>query len=136
LKFCEIGGTVMVKSVKKKTKVEVKEGTVKKKTVKPASNKEIFLEEVPSSSYIIIDYPNEAEVINGPHYALRIGASNDGYAEISFNDGEWLPCRFGSGYWWFDWTDFDQGHHSLSARLVNYHGDIIAESDKRKCKVC
>jgi hypothetical protein len=124
----------MVRSVKKKPKV--KEGTVKRKTVKSASNKEIFLEEVPSSSYIVIDYPNEAEVINGSHYALRIGTSNDGYAEISFNGDEWRSCRFGSGYWWFDWTDFDQGYHSLSARLVNHHGNIIAESGKRKCKVC
>ncbi|MDR1087328.1 MAG: hypothetical protein LBL16_03740 [Endomicrobium sp.] len=127
----------MARSVKKKTKV--KEGTVKRKTVKSASNKEIFLEEVPSSSYIVIDYPNEAneaEAINGSHYALRIGASNDGYVEISFNDGEWLPCRFGSGYCRFDWMGFDQGRHSLSARLVNHHGNIIAESDKRKCKVC
>jgi hypothetical protein len=36
-------------------------------------------------------------------YVLRIGASLDGYVEISFNDAEWEPCRFASGYWWFDW---------------------------------
>ena len=109
--------------------------SVKKKVVKSVSKKN-SVDEVPSSSYIVIDYPNEAEIINGLHYALRIGASNDGYVEISFNDGEWLPCRFGSGYWWFDWMDFALGHHSLSARLVNHDGNIIAESSKRKCKVC
>jgi hypothetical protein len=65
-----------------------------------------------------------------------IGASGDGYAEISFNDKEWLPCRFGSGYWWFDWTDFTLGYHALSARLIDHRGNIVAESNKRKCKVC
>jgi hypothetical protein len=121
LKFCKVGGTV---------------NGYKKKVVKSVSKKDSSVDEVPSSSYIVIDYPNEAEIINGLHYALPIVASNDGYVEISFNDSEWLPCRFGSGYWWFDWTHFAPGPHSLSARLVNHHGNIIAESSKRKCKVC
>lgn len=56
--------------------------SVKKKIVKSVSKKD-SVDEVTSSSYIVIDYPNEAEIINGLHYALRIGASNDGYVEIS-----------------------------------------------------
>ncbi|MDR3307210.1 MAG: hypothetical protein LBS61_06120 [Endomicrobium sp.] len=124
---------MVIKSVKKKVAANK---NVKKKVVKAMSKKENSVDEVSSSSCIVIDYPNEAEMINGSHYALRIGASNDGYAEISFNDGEWLPCRFGSGYWWFDWMDFVPGRHSLSARLVNHRGKIVAESSKRKCKVC
>jgi ubiquitin C-terminal hydrolase len=85
--------------------------------------------------YIIIDYPCESEKINGGHYAVRIGASGIGYVEISFNDGEWLPCRFNSGYWWFDWTDFNSGSHSISARLVSPKGEILLKTNYRKCIV-
>ncbi|MDR2436629.1 MAG: hypothetical protein LBD17_00945 [Endomicrobium sp.] len=110
--------------------------SIKKKNVKAISKKGDWVDKVFSDSYVVIDYPNEKEIISGIHYALRIGASSDGYAEISFNDGEWLPCRFSGGYWWFDWMDFIPGHYSVSARLVSHGGDVIVESSKRKCKVC
>jgi hypothetical protein len=116
-------------------KVSIKKNA-KKKTVKAVSKKGDCVGKVFSDLYVVIDYPNEEEIISGIHYALRIGASRNGYVEISFNDGEWLPCRFSGGYWWFDWLDIIPGHYSVSARLISHSGDVIAESSKRKCKVC
>jgi len=53
---------MVIKSVKKKVAANK---NVKKKVVKAMSKKENSVDEVSSSSYIVIDYPNEAEMING-----------------------------------------------------------------------
>lgn len=112
-------------SVKKEKKAVVK--TVSKKEKKVIA---------PNNAYVYIDYPLEAENISSSHYAIRIGASPDGYVELSFNDGEWNPCRYGGGYWWFDWLYFTPGNYKLSARMIGNDGSVVAETQKRKCKVC
>ncbi len=88
-----------------------------------------------SNSYVLVDYPVENETVYGDSYVLRIGASFDGYVEVSFNDSEWHPCRFASGYWWYDWTYFKPGNIKIVARLVGNDGKILKISDIRKCKV-
>lgn len=88
-----------------------------------------------SNSYVLVDYPVENETVYGDSYVLRIGASFDGYVEVSFNDSEWQPCRFASGYWWYDWTYFKPGDIKIVARLVGNDGKILKISDIRKCKV-
>ncbi|MDR0485356.1 MAG: hypothetical protein LBH29_01365, partial [Elusimicrobiota bacterium] len=78
------------------------------------------------TAYLCIDYPVESEQISASHhYALRIGASNDGYVEISFNGGEWNPCRYSAGYWWFDMLYFKAGDYSLRARMADAEGKTI-----------
>lgn len=112
---------------------EISKKVVSKVIIGPKTKKEKQKTAV-SESYVVIDYPVEAEVIESGHYAIRIGASNDGYVEISFNDGEWIPCRFTSGYWWFDWMYFEPGEHTLAVRLVDLQGNTILETEPRKCK--
>ncbi|MDR1418052.1 MAG: hypothetical protein LBI80_02705 [Endomicrobium sp.] len=132
---------MVIKSLKKKT--SLKKATVKKETnpkarktvLKSVDDKKRSLQGNPNA-YVIIDYPVESENINSCHYVVRVGASCDGYVELSFNDGEWVPCRFNSGYWWFDWTDFVPGEYFISARLIDHKGDVILQSQNRKCKVC
>jgi hypothetical protein len=88
-------------------------------------------------SNLCIDYPTENEVINGHfHYALRIGASNDGYVEISFNDGEWNLCRYNCGYWWFDIMYFKLGDYKLCARMMDVDGNVIVKTKVRKFSIC
>lgn len=131
---------MILKSLRKKT--SLKKTTAKKET-KPKTNKTTlkFVDEKELSlkndynTYVVIDYPFESENINGCHYAVRVGASGHGYVELSFNNGEWVPCRFSSGYWWFDWTYFTPGEHLISARLVNPAGNVILQTQNRKCKV-
>ncbi|MBQ3833904.1 MAG: hypothetical protein II816_00060 [Elusimicrobia bacterium] len=88
-----------------------------------------------SNSYVLVDYPVENETVYGDSYVLRIGASFDGYVEVSFNDSEWQPCRFASGYWWYDWMYFKPGNIKIVARLVGNDGKVLKISDIRKCKV-
>ena len=102
------------------------------------TKKAVVTNEVPkekNNTYIVIDHPCESEIVSGNNYVIRIGASFDGYVEISFNDGEWQPCRFASGYWWFDWMYYKTGNCKISARLVANDGVVIKISNIRKCKV-
>lgn len=88
-----------------------------------------------NKSYVVIDYPVENDIISGNAYVLRIGASADGYVEVSFNNGEWQLCRFASGYWWYDWTYFKSGNYTIKVRIVDANGKVVKVSDVRKCKV-
>ncbi len=137
------------KAVKKAVSTEkkvVKKKAVAAKTVKKAacSKKSCVKQQivdkkaeefVNNNSYVLVDYPVENETVYGDSYVLRIGASFDGYVEVSFNDSEWQPCRFASGYWWYDWTYFKPGDIKIVARLVGNDGKILKISDIRKCKV-
>ncbi len=116
--------TVKRTAVKKET--AVKQDVIGKKQEEFVNN----------NSYVLVDYPVENDVVSGNSYVLRIGASFDGYVEVSFNDSEWQPCRFASGYWWYDWSDFKPGDTKIVARLVDNDGKILKVSDIRKCKVC
>jgi hypothetical protein len=89
----------------------------------------------PRGSYIVIDHPAEGEVVSGPAYCMRLGASGNGSVEVSINGGDWAPCRRSVGYWWFDWEDYAPGSHELTARIVDSRGKLIKTSAVRKCTV-
>ena len=135
-KVVKAESSAAVKPVAKKKVVAKKKSVSKaastKKVNSSAKSKEL---EAKKNSYVIVDYPVENETIAGNNYVLRIGASTDGYVEVSFNSGEWLPCRFASGYWWFDWNYFKSGNVTIAARIVGSDGKVVKLSDIRKCKV-
>ena len=129
--------TVVAK--KKPVAKSTKQVVVKKTVVKKVEGKqqESVIETIPNSNayaYVIVDHPCEKEIISSSEYVIRVGASMDGYVEISFNDSEWQPCRFAAGYWWFDWKYYKPGNIKICARLVSNEGQIIKLSDLRKCK--
>ena len=126
-----------VKPVAKKKVVAKKKSSVSKASSVKKVNSSVKSKELEAkkNSYVIVDYPVENETIAGNNYVLRIGASTDGYVEVSFNSGEWLPCRFASGYWWFDWNYFKSGNVTIAARIVGSDGKVVKLSDIRKCKV-
>ena len=88
-----------------------------------------------NKTYLTIDFPIEDEKVQGLCYTIRIGSSNEGRVQISFNDAQWNPCRFNSGYWWFDWGYFVRGDYRIVARMVNDKGEVIITSKERRCKV-
>jgi hypothetical protein len=67
--------------------------------------------------YVQVDYPMEGEMIASHTYTFRISASPTERVEISIDDEEWHPCRQSVGYWWYDWSHFTVGLHSLQARI-------------------
>jgi hypothetical protein len=128
-----------LKPKKKAKKVVKKRKTAKKPAVKKSTTAlpaDQTYKPINPDAYLVIDYPVEADIIKNGHYAIRIGASHNGYVEISFNKGEWNPCRYADGYWWFDWVYFTPGNYVLSARMIDPRGNKIIETPERKCKVC
>ena len=85
--------------------------------------------------YVVIDHPQSKEVVSGLHYAIRIGATDAGYVEVQFDDGDWIPCRPSAGYWWLDWGYFTPGTHKIVARLLNNEGKTLKKSTVTKCTV-
>jgi hypothetical protein len=121
----------------KRTKKTVETAKAVLEAVKPAKAKRAVKPkaEENANTYIVIDHPTEGEVISGIHYAIRIGASNEGSVEIAFNDGEWQPCRPAAGYWWYDWVYFQPGKQKLVARIIDTQGNVVKKSAVRKVEV-
>jgi hypothetical protein len=65
----------------------------------------------------VVDYPLEGEIVKSPHYTLRIGASETDAVEVSIDGKEWQACRPNVGYWWYDWSGYSAGGHSIVARV-------------------
>lgn len=79
-----------------------------------------------------IDYPSKDEVVNSSHYTFRMTAPEDvSYMEVSIDRGPWLACRCACGFWWFDWTNYQPGVHTLSARAVGRDGEPVNSLPRR-----
>jgi hypothetical protein len=113
-------------------KLTVKKNTKTNNTAKtntPAKTKLVDVNE-----YVVVDYPKNLENITARQYTVRIGTSNCTGVDISVNDQPWQPCREASGYWWFDWNNFQAGTHQLVARMHKRNGEYLI-SKRRRCKV-
>ncbi len=80
-----------------------------------------------------IDYPNDGDILQGIHYAIRLGASN-GTPQISFDGSDWKDCRNAGGYWWYDWQYFTPGSYKINARLLDTNGKVLKKASS-KCRV-
>ena len=76
----------------------------------------------PEPPYIWIDHPQEGDRLNSAEYVIRLGIGGAETAELSIDKGAWRPCRFASGYWWFDWKNIPSGKHTLTARMKTADG--------------
>jgi hypothetical protein len=64
-----------------------------------------------------VEYPRQDETIDSPKYVFRIGAPVGApRVEVSIDQGPWLACRKLAGYWWYDWSGYDDGEHEIVAR--------------------
>ena len=68
------------------------------------------------SNRVVVDFPREDSRISGPYYSIRIGALDADSVDVSINQGDWISCRHSSGYWWYDWANFDAGNCQVVAR--------------------
>ncbi len=125
-----------VKKVKKVAEVQAATAVAEpKKPAKKAKKAATVKTPVDQKSYVVVDHPQEGEIISGLHYAIRIGASDNGSVEIAFDCGEWQPCRASAGYWWFDWGYFTPGIHKIAVRLRDAEGGTIKKTPAVKCEV-
>ena len=76
-------------------------------------------------SVLTIDYPMEGEIVTSPVYTFRLTALEPKSVEIALNGGAWSGCREMVGNWWFDWSGYQAGAYSLSARMIDKNGKTV-----------
>lgn len=90
---------------------------------------------VQSAPAVRVEFPKEGETLAHPTYTFRIGALPEAKnVEISIDNGEWRACRESLGLWWYDWSDYTKGGHTLSAR-ARFGTDMTAVSAPRRFTV-
>jgi hypothetical protein len=72
-----------------------------------------------------VDFPRQGERINSANYTFRISAPGDVKVEVAVDQGDWKPCRQAAGYWWYDWSGYENGEHEITARLVSNTGRAV-----------
>ncbi len=95
--------------------------------MRPAPGEIVFRElpnpyHPPQPPFLWTDFPQEAEILKGPVYNIRLGAGGAENVEISIDKSPWRPCRLTSGYWWYDWSNIPMGKHTLVTRMQTTDG--------------
>lgn len=89
---------------------------------------------VPLEELPVIDYPRENETIISDHYAIRVSAPEGvPFVDVAIDEGPWQACRLAIGHWWYDWTDYPPGKHTIRARVFNAKG--LERSAERELSV-
>lgn len=64
-----------------------------------------------------LDYPRRHERIMSSEYSFRISApTNVLNVSVAIDQGPWQACRQAVGYWWYDWSGYEDGEHEIIAR--------------------
>ncbi|MBI5246899.1 MAG: hypothetical protein HY923_06930 [Elusimicrobia bacterium] len=91
----------------------------------PAATKE-KVQKKSVRTQLSVDFPRQGEKITGAYYTFRISAPEDVQAvEVAVDQGDWTPCRQSAGYWWCDWSGYENGEHEITARLVTAEGRAV-----------
>lgn len=76
-----------------------------------------------------VDFPVQDETILSPQYAFRLAAPETAESvDISIDQGPWLACRKAVGFWWYDWSGYENGEHELIARTPGKSGRWLMSS--------
>ncbi|MDE2313845.1 MAG: hypothetical protein KGL04_06700 [Elusimicrobia bacterium] len=79
-----------------------------------------------ASAAILLDYPQEGEIITSSCYTFRIAPRVAAIGvDISIDQGPWAPCRESVGYWWYDWSGYAAGQHQASVRVRTADGRLV-----------
>ena len=64
-----------------------------------------------------VECPSEGEAISRPEFTFHIAAMSGAQGvDVSIDAGDWMSCRESLGLWWFDWSGYNTGSHTLLAR--------------------
>ncbi len=78
---------------------------------------------------LAVEYPRQGEKITSSDYTVRVFAPETAQkVGISIDQGPWKSCRQAAGYWWYDWSGFDDGPHQIAVSMTTPDGQrILAE---------
>ena len=75
---------------------------------------------------LAVNFPRQNEVVSSSQYTVRVLAP-DGVKRvgISIDQGGWKSCRPSVGFWWYDWSGYDDGEHEIIVSMVTPEGKRI-----------
>lgn len=78
---------------------------------------------------LAVEFPRQDERITSSDYTVRVFAPETALkVGISIDQGPWKSCRSAVGYWWYDWSGFEDGRHQIVVSMTTPEGSrIISE---------
>lgn len=101
--------------MEKKTMIRKKKITAGKTTKVPLGTE--FTSDNLSKTFLVVDYPQEGEIVTAAEYTLRLSTNAAAGVEVSIDGKDPKPCRESVGHWWFDWSGYGSGPHTVVARV-------------------
>ncbi|MDP3541026.1 MAG: hypothetical protein Q8T11_01005 [Elusimicrobiota bacterium] len=83
----------------------------------------------PATGMLAVEFPRQGETITSSDYTVRVFAPETAQkVGISIDQGPWKSCRCAVGYWWYDWSGFQDGPHQIVVSMGLPDGSrIISE---------
>lgn len=84
-------------------------------------------QKVAVKTQLSVDYPQQGERVTSACYTLRLSApANARSVDVAIDDGPWQSCRQSNGYWWYDWSGYQNGEHEIVARVETQEGARVS----------
>ncbi|MBI5245661.1 MAG: hypothetical protein HY923_00645 [Elusimicrobia bacterium] len=79
-----------------------------------------------NKTMLAVNHPLQNEVITSAQYTVRVYAP-EGVKRvgISIDQGKWMACRPAVGFWWFDWSGYENGEHEIIVSMETPDGKRI-----------
>jgi hypothetical protein len=77
------------------------------------------------AAVLVIDYPQEGEIVTSASYTFRVTAHRPRAVEVSLDGKTWRAARECVGHWWYDWTGSQSGPCTLVARMTDASGKTV-----------
>lgn len=74
--------------------------------------------EAVGKNYVVVDYPQEGEIVTTPSYTLRVSTSAVENVQISIDGRPFESMRESVGFWWYDWSAYGAGAHTVISRIL------------------
>jgi hypothetical protein len=85
----------------------------------------------PAETAVAVDYPRIGERVVSRDYTIRVSTKTaGGVVEVSIDDEAWLPCREAAGFWWYDWSGYHSGRHTVFVRISPHKGRRILSAPR------
>jgi hypothetical protein len=78
---------------------------------------------------LAVDYPRQNEKITSSNYTIRVFAPEGARSvDISIDQGPLQSCRNAVGFWWYDWSGYENGEHQIAVSMETPEGvRVISE---------
>ena len=79
-----------------------------------------------NKTMLAVNFPRQNEVVSSAQYTVRVFAPESAKrVGISVDQGPWKSCRPAVGFWWYDWSGYENGEHEIIVYMETPEGKRI-----------